>query len=49
MINSLDPDQTRQNLNVRFDLGPNSLTQGASQFRPRSGTLVWIQTVCHME
>ena len=34
MINSLDPDQTRQN--VRSDLGPNSLTQGASQFRPRS-------------
>ena len=47
MINSLDPDQTRQN--VRSDLGPNSLTQGASQLRPRSGTLVWIQTVCHME
>ena len=34
MMNSLDPDQTRQN--VRSDLGPNSLTQGASQFRPRS-------------
>ena len=27
MIGSLDPDQTRQN--VRSDLGPNSMTQGA--------------------
>ena len=45
MINSLNPDQMRQN--VRSDLVPNSLTLGALQFRPRSGTLVWIQTVSH--
>ena len=47
MKNSLDPDQTRQN--VKSDLGPNSLTQSDSQFRPRSDPLVWIQTVCQME
>ena len=32
MINSLDPVQTRQN--IGSDLGPNGLTQDASQFRP---------------
>ena len=49
MINSLDPDQTRQN--VKSDLGPTSLTQSDSQFRPWSGSKLCVKwnKLCYMQ